>query len=300
MAEYSQILPLRTDTKVADQFGWLPLSIYRPTKESKIKWKNAYLNDGLDEQRRSDTSEYLPGYTFSEFHAGLAENILKFWSLKGSKIVDPFAGRVTRAYVSKQLGRDYTGFEISPRTYERIHNHFTGLGMETPVINGDGTLMEEIDNNYADLIFTCPPYFNLEKYESVPSQLSDEPTYELFMSKIDTCIGNCFRVLKTGAFACWVVGDMRVGRRYLNFHGDVINSFKKHGFLQHDIVILENISPFAALQIGKTAANRYTSKIHEYLLVFRKPGEYDIPKYTSADELEQETKLQQFFNYVEG
>jgi DNA modification methylase len=155
--------------------------------------------------------------------------------------------------------------------------------------------MEEVSDKSADLIFTCPPYFNLERYESVPGQLSDENKYESFMSKIDVCISNCYRVLKSGAFACWVVGDLRTGGGFQNFHGDVINSFKKHGFNQHDIVILENISPFAALQIGKTAAKRYTSKVHEYLLVFRKPGDYEIPKYCSPDELEQETKLAEFF-----
>lgn len=295
MSNYSQILPLKTNTKVSDQFGWLPLSIYKPTKESKLKWKDAYLDDEMDEQRRSDSTEYLPGYTFSEFHAGLAENILKFWSLKGSKVVDPFAGRVTRAYVSKKLNRNYFGFEISPKTYQRIDNHFKKYGMINPVINSDGILMKELENEYADLIFTCPPYYNIEKYESVDNQLSDESTYESFMDKIDVCISNCFRVLKSGGFACWVVGDMRSSGRYLNFHGDVINSFKKNGFNQHDIVILENISPFAALQIGKTASHRYTSKIHEYLLVFRKPGEYIIPNYCSSDELENETNLKKFF-----
>jgi hypothetical protein len=35
--------------------------------------------------------------------------------------------------------------------------------------------------------------------------------------------------------------------------------------------LIKNFSPFAALQMGKVAAKRYTSKIHEYLLVFRKP-----------------------------
>ena len=294
--QYSQVLPLRTDVKIKDQFGWLPLSIYRPTKESKINWKDAYLNDGMNEVRKGDNTEYLPDYSFSEFHAGLAENVLKFWSLKGSKVLDPFAGRVTRAFVATKLGREYTGFEISPKTYERVHNHFEGVGMKPHIINGDGTLMEEIADKSADLIFTCPPYFNLERYESVPGQLSDEPKYEPFMSKIDVCIGNCFRVLKSGAFACWVVGDMRTNEGLHNFHGDVINSFKKHGFLQHDVVILENISPFAALQIGKTASKRYTSKIHEYLLVFRKPGDYEVPKYCTQDTLEQENKLAEFFS----
>lgn len=297
MSHYSQILPLRTDIKVSDQFGWLPLSIFKPTKESKSKWEDAYLSDGLDEQRRSDDAEYLPGYTFSEFHAGLTENILKFWSMRGSKVVDPFAGRATRAYVSKKLQRDYIGFEISPKTYKRVCNHFKNKEMTAPIINSDGILMKEIPDDSADLVFTCPPYFNIEKYESVSSQLSDETNYESFMDKINICVKNCFRVLKNGAFACWVVADMRSGGKYLNFHGDVISSFRNNGFIQHDVVILENISPFAALQIGKTAANRYTSKIHEYLLVFRKPGEYVIPKYVYPDELEQEGKLQQFFGY---
>jgi hypothetical protein len=40
----------------------------------------------------------------------------------------------------------------------------------------------------------------------------------------------------------------------------------------HDTVIMENQSPFASLQLGKVAANRYTSKIHEFILVFKKEG----------------------------
>ena len=31
------------------------------------------------------------------------------------------------------------------------------------------------------------------------------------------------------------------------------------------------------MQIGKVASKRYTSKIHEYILVFRKNGELNYP-----------------------
>ena len=68
--EYKKVLPLKDDVKVVDQVGWLPLSVIEPSKKSKTRWKNAYLNDGLSEKRRSDDSEYLPGLGFSEFHAG--------------------------------------------------------------------------------------------------------------------------------------------------------------------------------------------------------------------------------------
>ena len=43
----------------------------------------------------------------------------------------------------------------------------------------------------------------------------------------------------------------------------------------NDIIVMKNKSPFARVQIGKVAAKRYTSKVHEYILVFRKPGELE-------------------------
>jgi hypothetical protein len=53
--------------------------------------------------------------------------------------------------------------------------------------------------------------------------------------------------------------------------------FKNVGLKYHDIIVMKNKSPFASMQIGKVAANRYTSKIHEYILVFRKEGELNYP-----------------------
>ena len=92
MKEYKQVLPIRTDCRIDEQFGWLPLSVLEPTKESKAVWSEAYLDDGENESRRSNDAEYLPGLKFSEFHAGVAELILRYWSMKGSVVVDPFAG----------------------------------------------------------------------------------------------------------------------------------------------------------------------------------------------------------------
>lgn len=295
--KYNKVLPTKDDSKIVDQFGFLPISIIKPTKESKERWSDAYLDDGEDEVRRGDATYYLPNYGFSEFHAGLAESIYRFWSMKGSVVVDPFAGRVTRAYVAESLGRKYTGFEISNRTYQRVHRHFSNTNLTPNIIKGDGTKLEGINDNSADLVFTCPPYYNIEKYESGDGQLADEPSYDSFMGKISECSQRCFSILKDGAFCCWVVADFRNGNGLTNFHGDTIKVFKEAGFLHHDTVIIENISPFAALQVGKAASKRYTSKIHEYLLVFRKPGDYIIPDYCQPDIMEIETNLKKFFDF---
>ena len=291
----SKVLPIEEDISVKDQFGFLPLSVIKPTNESKNKWKDvAYLNDG-DIEIRKVSGGAIKELKMSEFHAGIAENIVRFWSLPGAKIVDPFAGRATRAVIANKLGRDYYGYEITPKTHRRVTEHFEKLGISPTVYLGDGTTLTETPDNFADLIYTCPPYYNIEEYESVEGQLSDCDTYDSFMGFIDRCAENCFRVLRDGAFCVWVVADFRQGGKLIDFHGDTIQSFKKAGFNYHDIIIMENISPFATLTTFQAACKRYAPKVHEYILVFRKPGEYIVPEYCTENIVESVNKLNQFF-----
>ena len=274
--EYKKVLPLKDDVKVVDQIGWLPLSVIEPSRKSKARWRNAYLNDGLDEQRRSDDAKYLSGLGFSEFHAGLIEDILHYWSTVDSVVVDPFAGRVTRAFVSSKLGRKYYGYDIAPKTVERVKKHLDSYNIDATIYLENGCEMKRTVNDFADLVMTCPPYHQLEKYESVENQLSDINDYETFLGMLKVCAVNIKRVLKPGGFLVWVCADWRDGIEFRSFHTDSIQIFKNVGLKYHDLIVMKNKSPFASMQIGKVAANRYTSKIHEYILVFRKDGELEV------------------------
>ena len=40
----------------------------------------------MKEKRRSDDAKYLPGLGFSEFHAGMTENILMYCSMDNSVV----------------------------------------------------------------------------------------------------------------------------------------------------------------------------------------------------------------------
>ena len=102
---HTQVLPTHLDIPIKEQFGFFPTSVIKPTNESKKKWKDvAYFNDGEVDVRKTSSGNDASGVQkMSEFHAGLCENIIKYWSMNGSKIVDPFAGRVTRATVSSIL-----------------------------------------------------------------------------------------------------------------------------------------------------------------------------------------------------
>lgn len=266
---YTQLLPVSDKRMVKDQFNELPLSIMEFDNSSK--WKNAYFEQLPEEQRRSDDAEYLAGYGMSEFNSGLCEFILKYWSMKNSVIVDPFAGRATRAVISTKLGRKYYGYEVSPSTYHRSLYHFEDLKISPTLYLEDGCRMEKTENNFAHLVMTCPPYSSLEKYESAPGQLSDL-SYEKFLEQIYLCAENIKRVLMPGGFCCWVCANWRDPKGFRQFTTASINMFSAAGLIPHDEVVLRNKSPFAALMSYKCACKRITAKIHETLLIFRKSG----------------------------
>jgi DNA modification methylase len=295
--DYAKVLPFDDDRRSIDVFGWKPFSIHRPTPESKAKWKEvAYFDDGEIDIRpdgRGIRDENGVG-KMSEFHAGLCENIVRYWSLKGAKVVDPFAGRVTRATVTTLLNREYYGYEITPNTYNRALKHFEKHNINPTLYKSDGCKLEHTEDEFADLVLTCPPYYNVEQYESCDGQLSDIKGYENFMVKMNECVGNVKRVLKSGGFAVFVVGDFRRDGGLQNFHGDLINQFKGHGMQHWDTIVMENITPFAAMQLYKVNCKRFTSKIHEYVLVFRKPGDYIVPDYCEIEMVED--KINNWFN----
>lgn len=266
--EYSQVLPLSNEDTIKNQFaGWLPVSVFRP--ERREDWRELIGDEGDEKTRRSEDAQYLPGLRFSEFHPHLAEVVIRYWSIESDLIVDPFAGRATRGIVALSLKRKYQGYEIAPTTFVKASRKLAILGGRLEC--SDGCEMSQTPSSSADLIFTCPPYHRLEKYESAPAQLSDIESYEKFLERIWKCVCSIVRVLKPGKFCCWVCADWRDGKAFRLFHADCLEMFRRSALIPWDIMIVHNNSPFAPLQAGKVAAKRYTSKVHEYLLVFRKP-----------------------------
>lgn len=264
--KYTNILPTDNNATIREQFGWLPTSIFKPERWDIVR---ARIDDSGDlTSRRGKNVKYLKSLRFSEFNPHLADIVIKYWSSYGDLIVDPFAGRGTRGIVALNEGRKYVGYEISPTTFNKYAKEIYSL--DGKLIFRDGCRMSKTNSGSADLVFTCPPYHRLEKYESCPFQLSDIKDYDSFLKRIRVVAKNIYRVLKQNGFLCWVCADWREGGKFRLFHRDSLNIFEDVGLKSHDIVIVHNISPFTHLQAAKVASKRYTSKTHEYLLVFRK------------------------------
>jgi len=77
--------------------------------------------------------------------------------------------------------------------------------------------------------------------------------------------------LKENGFVCLVVGDFRREDRLIPFDCDVTKLMEELGVILWDKVILQNTNfGWAGIKFGQVKHKRQTSKVTEYLLVFKK------------------------------
>ncbi len=267
---------------VKSKYGFLPLSVMT-FKNAPPRWTFEDKSLNIDLKRRGKGIKYLPELPYSKFSFGLSEFVIKYWSKPDDIVLDQYMGWGIRGAVAISLGRTYVGYDISPEMFKRGKNYIDYLesrdvgaffGGEVKkdyrLILGDGTKLEGMNDSCVDLVFTCPPYWNIEKYEDVPRQLSSATSYRDFLRLIQDGLISARRVLKRGGFLVYVVADFRAERELKNFHGDLIEIGKEVELKYWDIVISILLSPFAAMQAAKCDKQKYTSKKHEYIVVFKK------------------------------
>jgi len=216
------------------------------------------------------------GDYFSEFNPMIAENIINFWSKEGDLILDPFAGR-TRGIISALKLRKYIGFEISEEVYNKTSKEIETWELEEffkpEIYNTDSINIDLFGLPKVDLIFSCPPYWNIEKYESCEGQLSDIRDYHQFLDKYKQIMEKSVSYLKKEGYLALVVGDFRIKKKYYPFHCDNIKIMQELGLKLHDIIILQSVTfDIANRRFGSHKKYKFTSKIHEYLLIFKNEG----------------------------
>jgi len=271
IANYYQDRQVRCNSK---ELSFVPSSLW------EIPTKNKYLTDLIEdtseirEVKRTGGALGERGLKFSEFKPDVAERVIEFWSDEGDLVLDPFAGRATRAIVATILGRYYLGYEIISSYRDFLLNRVSRLPDEMKaridIRLGDGIQLKELTANSVDLIFTCPPYWNLERYKPEKEQLSACATYPDFLKCIGVALDNCYRVLKQNCFLCWVVADWFFDGVFYPFHKDVMCLLEEKRFTLHDVVIIKVYSPFVSISAGQNKRAKRMGKQHEYLIVAKK------------------------------
>lgn len=232
-------------------------------------------------EKMDDTSKKIidAGNTTSIFDPVLCELVYRWFSPEGGLILDPFAGGSVRGIVAAKLGREYYGSELRPEQVEANREQWNGLADKTvsgfdataPIWHcGDSRQIDEAKVE-ADMIFSCPPYANLEVYSDDPKDLSTLP-YDKFKLAYAEIIKKACSRLRMDSFACFVVGEVRDKKGfYYNFVSDTIQAFQDAGLRYYNEAILVTAVASLSLRAGKQfSASRKLGKTHQNVLVFVK------------------------------
>ena len=250
---------------------WKKLGFKSELGRSELKTKNGNL------QRLISNSDHNAPRkdNISIFDPALAELIYHWFCPTGGLILDPFAGGSVRGIVANYLGFKYTGIDI--RKEQIDSNREQALNI-LPINNqpqwyvGDSNEVLDIDFNHKfDLIFSCPPYADLEVYSDLPNDISNMP-YDKFLYAYKSIIKKSVNHLKIGGFACFVVGEVRDRRgNYIGFVPDTIEAMREAGLKYYNECIYLNGLAGACLTAGRIMGiSKKVKKVHQNVLVFRK------------------------------
>lgn len=208
----------------------------------------------------------------SVFDPVLCEIIYNWFCNKEGIVFDPFAGGSVRGVVAELLDRRYIGIDLSEKQIDANQINADAFGV-CPAWHCDDSKNADlyIPDGSADLVFSCPPYHNLEKYSDHPLDLSNM-NYADFIEAYREIISIACRKLKQNRFAVFVVGDIRDSKgAYRDFISHTKRIFRDCGlFLYNDIVLL-NVCGTAPLRAEKPFSTyRKVTKLHQNVLVFYK------------------------------
>lgn len=210
----------------------------------------------------------------SIFDPVLCELIYRWFCPLGGKVLDPFAGGSVRGIVAAKLGHEYTGVELRPKQVAANEEQAKVICDETAPqwVIGDAANITDLVPGEYDLVFSCPPYYDLEVYSDLGGELSAMDTYEDFLTVYGDITAKCAGMLKEDRFACFVVGDIRDKKGfYRGFVGDTIKAFQDVGLRLYNEAILVTAAGSLPIRVGRQfSATRKLGKTHQNVLVFVK------------------------------
>jgi DNA modification methylase len=210
----------------------------------------------------------------SIFDPALCEVLYHWFCEDGGKILDPFAGGSVRGIVANYLGYKYSGIDI--REEQVQSNREQALNI-LPINNqpqwyvGDSNELLDSNWNYEfDFVFSCPPYADLEVYSDLQGDISNKP-YNEFLRLYESIIKKSCNLLKSGGYACFVVGEVRDKKgNYIGFVPDTIRAFQNCGMKFYNEAILLNAIASASMRAAGNMKTQKLVKVHQNVLVFKK------------------------------
>jgi hypothetical protein len=209
------------------------------------------------------------------------EVILRFFMPKdGRRVYNPFGGGVQFGFVTGASGYEYLASEIRQNQCDAnnaLCAQFPGVRWE----QGDSSTFTP-DGTY-DLVFTCPPYYRVEKYldydgNSPDGEINSLPTYESFRDTLFAGYAKAIDHLRDNGFIVVMTGDSRDKNGGYHCHeAETEVFFKSQGLsVYNKIVYLE--AEFTRLAQAKKTLNMRKFPKREQKIIVAYKGKVDAIK----------------------
>ena len=250
-------------------------------QDRKRYWIQTFgIQSELGREDTESNARFWEDNTVSIFDATLCEKIYEWFTPKDGIILDPFAGGSVRGIVATEMGYRYNGIDLSEEQVKANRKQST-----KPVwMQGDSdVVLNSLDTEKYDLVFTCPPYYDLEVYSDNPLDISTMED-DKFDEKYFSILGKAAKKLKNNRFFVVVVSEVRevsktgnykIGK-YRGLVNKTITACEEAGLHFYNDMILFNSQHQAARVVDTYfKRNRKVASVHQNILVFVK-GNPDI------------------------
>lgn len=289
-------------------------------KQRDTMWKQIICREGLYKNShklkcfrigecKTEIAQQIRKQEFiSIFNPFLCQVIYSWFCPQNGSILDPFCGAATRGIVASILNYKYTGFDIDSEVININNNFFDKFikkkfakKLSRPIwVCGDSKDINKFTEDKFDFIFSCPPYWNLERYTEMRGDLSTM-SYNKFCKRLSLIIEKTVSLLKKDRFACFVVSELRNLQTggYLGFVPFIIRSFESAGMIfYNDIILIDKIgtAPVRGSAYFKT---KKIARVHQNVLIFYKGNVKKIKQnFKEIKKEENDSNLIKYFNGI--
>ena len=223
------------------------------------------------------------------FPIALASRVIECYAANPDGLVlDPFAGSGSTLLAALRAGMGTVGFDINSE-YRKIFEQRLLLSE----INCDRwcyqvqdarTMGEIVSPGSVEICITSPPYWDIlnrkrsaykkdaQSYSNDANDIGNITDYVDFLSALGEIATHIDIALRHGGYFVLNVMDIRKGPNFYPLHSDAILMVQdQSSFSLEDVIVWDRQSDYNSMRPLGYPHKFIINKVHEYLLVFRKP-----------------------------
>ena len=278
--DYSQSL--------AESFGVVPFSFLDSRKsewqERKKQWKSLGITSevGRDQNLIFAKSMNVGSLSGTSIFDPVLCELCYHWFMPdkkhGSKIYDCFAGGSVRGVVASIMGYDYFGIDLRDEQVKANQENARQIGVKNAQWVADDSLNVDqyLKDESQDMVFTCPPYADLEVYSDDDRDISNMD-YQQFVGTYQKIIEHAVNKLKPNRFAIVTISDVRDKKGfYHDLQSATTQAMENAGAYLYNDMVLINANGSGGMRARRNMRNRKTVRSHQNVLVYFKGNPKEI------------------------